>query len=92
MTEDDVDDAIDEFKPRKFYKTIIEIEVLSEEPYNPFSLEVIEQDTTEGDCSCKWGVKSSEIVDGPEMAGLLINQSSCTELFNLDEDGNDVED
>ena len=33
-----------------------------------------------------------EVVDGPTMAKLLLNQGSDPDFFQLDDDGNDVED
>ncbi len=38
---------------RKFYKTIIKVEVLSEAPFNPSNLGEVHEAVTEGDCSGK---------------------------------------
>jgi hypothetical protein len=77
---------------RKFYKTIITIEVLSEEPYNPDSVQEIDYDITDGDCSGKFDVVESIEVDAPTMAALLKSQGSDPEFFQLDDEGNDLED
>lgn len=76
---------------RKFYRTVISVEVLSEEPYNPESLEGIAHDIIEGDCSGRWNVVSSKEVDGVEMAQLLYEQASEPAFFQLDDDGNDLD-
>lgn len=76
---------------RKFYRTVISVEVLSEEPYSPESLESIAHDIIEGDCSGRWNVVSSKEVDGAEMAQLLYEQASEPAFFQLDDDGNDLD-
>lgn len=76
---------------RTFHRTIITIEVLSEYPYSPDDLDEVVSDITDGDCSGKWSVTSSDEVDGPTMAKLLIGQESDPEFFQLDEDGNDTD-
>lgn len=74
----------------KYYKTIIEVEVLSEDPYNPEELEQIAADITTGDCSGKWTISSSEEVSKEKMTELLIAQGSDPEfLIREDEDEED---
>ena len=77
---------------RKFYRTVVEIEILSEEPYSNENLSQIAYDITEGDCSGAYGVVNSETVDGKTMAEMLLNQGSDPGFFMLDEEGNDTED
>lgn len=76
---------------RKFYKTVIRVEVLSEWRYNPGSLEQIARDIYDGDCSGRWDVLTSEEVDAKEMAQLLMQQGSDPEFFRLSEKGEDIE-
>jgi hypothetical protein len=74
---------------RKFYRTVIEVEVLSEEPYDPQTLGGIAHDIMNGDCSGQWEVKENMEVDGPTMAKMLQEQGSDPEFFQLTEDGED---
>lgn len=78
---------------RKFYRTIIRYEILSEEPLGSLSLEDIHYECTEGHCSGVFlpAERDNQEVDGAEMAIMLIEQGSDPEFFQLDEDGNDVD-
>ena len=76
---------------RKFYKTMIIVEVLSEERYSPESIEGIARDITEGDCVGDWDAETSEEVDGRRMADLLREVGSEPGFFQLDDEGNDID-
>ncbi len=78
---------------RKFYRTIIEVEVLSEEPIGDMDMDMIKYHTdTTGDFSGKYTTKSQdEEMDGVETARALMEQGSDPEFFGLDENGNDLE-
>lgn len=79
---------------RKFYRSVIEVEVLSEDPIpDTPSLTDVDEQITEGDWSgtSKFLVHNQE-VDGPTMARLLKAQGSDPEFFQLTEDGKDTED
>jgi hypothetical protein len=73
---------------RKFYRTVVQIEILSEGLYHGHELGIIDHDITEGECSGSLSdvVRNWE-VDGPTMAKLLIAQGSDTAFFNLKENG-----
>lgn len=79
---------------RKFYRSKIVVEVLSEEPMIPqLSLTEIDFEITNGD----WSGQSEEIVlneevDGPTMAQLLKAQGSDPGFFHLTDDGEDTDD
>jgi len=78
---------------RKFYKTTFVVEILSETPgVGEMSLTDVLTEAENG--SFSGDVKSSEEVevDGPTMAKLLSDQRSDPEFFNLDENGNDLDD
>jgi hypothetical protein len=76
---------------RKFYRTVIQIEILSEEPYEGGDLDTIKYDITEGHCSGRLkDVVRSEEKNGKEMAGLLCEQASDPEFFMLTKDGEDL--
>lgn len=80
---------------RRFYRTVVSVEILSEEPYLEPSeaddLATISYDIGMGDCSGRvvWG--ESQEVDGPTMARLLQEQASDPEFFGLDENGEDLD-
>ncbi|MBA2681101.1 MAG: hypothetical protein H0U76_22225 [Ktedonobacteraceae bacterium] len=81
-------------KPKRtFYRNIITVEVLSEEPLSGNeSLSDIEYLINEGPCSGKVETTTdNEQVDGRRMAPLLQDQGSDTEFFGLDEQGRDVD-
>jgi hypothetical protein len=74
-----------------YYKTTIQFEVLSEDPFDyegPFQLA---HAITEGDCSGTSKVISSKRLTGKQMAAELLAQGSDSEFFRLDEEGNKIE-
>ena len=78
---------------RKFYRTVIQIEVLSEEPYSSTDLEKINSDITEGHQSgLVTLVVDSEELDSKICAEKLQAQGSDPEFFSLDIHGHDTED
>ena len=78
---------------RKFYRTVIQFEILSEEPLTepPLTLEQINYETMDGHCSGQFLETAYETVDGKRMAELLQKQGSDPEFFNLSETGDDLE-
>ena|SRR3990167_9921703 len=76
---------------RKFYRTLIAVEVLSEAPFTSIDLEVIHEAITTGDCSGVVSVEDSEEVDGVKMAELLRAQGSDPDFFQLTDEGEDLE-
>ena len=60
----------------KFYRTIIQIEVLSKDPFECTDLSEINYAITEGDCSGKVEIIQSEKVPPEKMAELLKSQGS----------------
>lgn len=79
---------------RKFYRTVIKVEILSEEPY-PESADMhqVANDIDDGDCSGQAiTIVENQVVSGKRMVKLLENQGSDPEFFQLDENGNDLED
>lgn len=78
---------------RKFYRTVIQVEILSEEPYEGDDLNTIASDTDTGDCSGQiTDIERNQEVTGKEMVALLQKQGSDSEFFQLDAEGNDLED
>jgi len=77
---------------RKFYKTVIKIEVLSEEPI-PAGMEYenVIHECKEGDWSMRPLGEKETVLDGKQAARALLNQGSDPSFFGLTEDGNDNE-
>lgn len=67
------------------HKTIIQVEVLTDEPYSPDSLEQVYHDITHGDASGHWEVKDSKELGPQATADALVAQGS-TPYFLLSED------
>lgn len=77
---------------RKFYRTVIQVEVLSEEHFSFGNLADIHYAVKEDDCSGGLTtVIDNQGIDGPQAAKLLVNQGSDLAFFNLTEEGEDVE-
>ena len=76
---------------KRFYRTVITIEVLSEEPVEAMDVDDIAYEIREGSYSGEVEFGPSEVVDGPTMARLLMKQGSDPEFFGLDDEGNPVE-
>lgn len=74
-----------------FYRTVIQVEVLSEEPLPDCGLDHIAYLITEGDYSGSATTVSEEQVDGPTMARLLRAQGSEPGFFWLTEEGEETE-
>jgi hypothetical protein len=75
---------------RKFHKTIISVEVLSEAPFNPSNLGDVYYSITQGDCSGRWKIVNTEELDGKSAAIELMKQGSDPEFFGLNDDGEDL--
>lgn len=78
-------------KKRKFYKAVIQFEILSEKPIPDMSLEDIAYETREGHMSGYFLDTKRTTLTGKQMAVALSSQGSDPEFFQLDEKGNDLE-
>lgn len=77
---------------RKFYRTLVKIEVLSEEPISSeIGIETLCAEITTGDYSGLVLWSPGQEIDGKTAATALIGQGSDPSFFGLDEEGNDVE-
>jgi predicted metal-binding protein len=73
---------------RKFYKTTIVFEVLSEEPLSgDESLELLHYKITEGDCSGRRISSNQEEINGKQAADALYAHGSEPSFFMLDDEG-----
>ena len=77
---------------RKFYKTTLQVEILSEELLKLDDLRVEIEEAMFGDNSMIWSVVSEETMTGSKIVEALYSQGSDPEFFMLDEDGNDTKD
>ncbi len=78
---------------RKFYVTTLTIKVLSEEPIPSYvELDGIVDEMDDGDYVGKVVETSEREVTGKEMADLLHDIGSEPQFFQIDDDGNDLED
>jgi hypothetical protein len=78
---------------RKFYKTVFQLEVLSEEPLAPdIEMQDLVYEISDGGCSGDFMLTSTEELDGKACAAALRAQHSDPGFFCLDDDGNDTED
>lgn len=68
---------------KKFYKSQIVIEVLSEEDIGDPSLEKVLYQITEGDWSGVYSVKKVEVLNADQMRTALIGQGSDPDFFSL---------
>jgi hypothetical protein len=76
-------------KEREFYRTVITVEVLSEDkPINPEDLADVHHMITDGDCNGEWTITTSEKLTPKQTAKALIKQSSDPGYFGLDSSGN----
>ena len=77
---------------RKFYKTVVKIEILSDEEVpDSMSLDFIQDQITNGCWSGIINHSLSKILNGKQAAKALINQGSDPEFFMIDEKGNDID-
>jgi hypothetical protein len=78
---------------KKIYKSVLKVEILSEEPLDDcLSLSDIDCQITNGDWSGteEWDTHNIELV-GKEAADAIIHQGSDPDFFQMDEDGNDID-
>ena len=80
---------------RKFYRSQVVVEILSEEPLRNGSFESlldVHHEITEGHCSGQWQFTvMNEVLDGAGAAKALATQFSDPEFFRLTCDGDDTE-
>ena len=77
---------------RKFYRTTIALEILSENPI-PEGLEVadIVDEAVHGAYSMRHLPSTVTVLDGKEAAAALTEQASDPSFFRLDSEGNDLD-
>lgn len=77
---------------RKFHKTVITLEVLSERPIGEMGIEDIAYEVTRGNFSGQWKPTETVELDGPQAAAELQAQGSDPDFFGLTANGEDADD
>jgi hypothetical protein len=75
---------------RKFYKTVIQVEVLSEEPFEYNDLSDVHEQITYEYCSGRYSTVEVKTLTGRQAAKALLGQGSEPEFFLIDENGEDL--
>jgi hypothetical protein len=81
-------------KQKTVYKTVIEVVILSEEPFDEdnLSLSQIEYMITEDECFGKITTKSQDVLMGEEAVLAVKNQGSDPAFFQMDNKGFEIAD
>lgn len=79
-------------KGKTFWRTVVQVEVLSEDTPWDGELTNLAIDVIDGECSGQMTIKKLEEVPAEKMAKLLIKQGSDAGFFGLNEDGTFMED
>lgn len=77
----------------KLYKSVLKVEILSEEPYpDVLSLHQVSYDIVEGECSgvMEWEYLNAEL-HGAEAVKECEKHGSDPEFFQMDNEGNEIE-
>ena len=77
--------------PRKFCKTTLRVDVLSEEPFAWDDLSGVAYAITDGACSGMVEETGRKMLNGKQAAKELIKQGSAPEFFRLTAAGDDME-
>jgi hypothetical protein len=75
---------------RKFFRTVFQVEVLSEDLIDQPALKDLDYMITEGDCSGVVKRISQKTLNGRQAAKALISQASNPGFFNLTDKGEDA--
>ena len=78
---------------KKLYKSVLKVIIVSDEPYpDSVNLEQVNYDITEGHNSgiLEWEYLNAEIV-GAEAVKAMEEQGSDPEFFQMDDEGNELE-
>ena len=78
---------------RKFYRTTITVTVLSEEPIpSELNLQELAYEMDEGEYVGFYPTTNIEELDGKQMAEALVKAGSEPEFFQLNDNGDDLDD
>lgn len=78
---------------KMIYKSVLTVEILSDTPLEDMDLAGVAYAITDGDCSGRvnWQSRNNVLV-GKEAANAMIHQGSSPEFFQMDRNGNELED
>lgn len=77
---------------KKLYRTVIQIEVLSDEPYEGTDLDTIMYDITDGHCSgLVSDVTRNETLEGSAAVNEVKKHGTDLDFFQMDEEGNEID-
>lgn len=79
---------------KKIYRNIIRFEILSDRPLGDgITLSEIENETTDGEWSGRFldNEVSNQPLEGMQAVEAIKAQGSDTEFFNMDKEGNDID-
>jgi len=76
---------------RKFYKRIVRVEVLSDQPIGEVKLELVAEAISVGDWDGWVEWEDLQEMNGKEAAEALISHQSDPEFFQLTDDGKDLD-
>lgn len=78
--------------PRKFHKTTLKLEVLSERPIpDHMPRNYVVEEIQDGSMVGQWHTEKAEELNAAQTAAALEEFASCAEFFRLDQDGNDLD-
>lgn len=78
---------------KKLFRKVIQVEILSEEELpEGMTLEQIQYEINEGDCSGQIITKKQEVVTGRKAAKMVMAQGSDPTFFQMNEFGNEIQD
>jgi hypothetical protein len=77
---------------RKFYRTVVTVEVLSEQPLDDMGLDALNYAITEGDCVGRTHFGDPQEIEPADAADRLREMGSEPGFFQLDDKGDDIED
>jgi len=75
---------VEEIPAKQFYRTVLQVEVLSEDPFDITDLGAVNYAITDGDCSGQVEIVESETVTPNRMAELLTAQGSDPGFFGIE--------
>lgn len=76
---------------RKFYKRVVRVEILSEDPIGEVTLETIAEQVMTGDWDGWTEWEDLQEMNGKEAAEALISHQADPEFFGLTEDGREID-
>lgn len=75
-------------KKKRLYRSVIQIEVLSDYPYDFIGLDLTHEDITDGDCSGKTKVLHlNQVIEGLDAVKAVKDHNINPDFFLMDDEG-----